>query len=417
MKRSNWLLRVLLLVLAIGLIPLLGACGGDDETTTTAGQTTSTSAAAQPAKTYKIGLINSLTGLMAPGLAQVSGSVPVVEAFVNSKGGITVDGQQYLIDIAVEDDMSTQDGAIAVAKKLISAHTKIIIAPQFPPYDQAITSVCEDAKILRFMSVAPDHQRYADSHYEFVAYSSGIGLKVVHDKILGLSPDVKKMAIVCPDDPPVADLVTAAMADFKERGLEIVFEERFPPDIQDFYPIMTKALAAEPDAISFVAGMAMWAKGILESARQMGFTGPVFASAALGDPNQINAMFDPRYANDFSAQLMDVHSPEVKPLVQELGQMAQDMGLEFQVDCVNTFNTFWIIKQAIEEAQSFDVDKIVSTLESMDSIETVCGPGKFVGEETVGHINIGKNRIMNTAVPWYRIMDAKVQFEWLPIPK
>jgi len=411
------LLRVLLLVLAIGLIPLLGACGGDDETTTTAGQTTSTSAAAQPAKTYKIGLINSLTGLMAPGLAQVSGSVPVVEAFVNSKGGITVDGQQYLIDIAVEDDMSTQDGAIAVAKKLISAHTKIIIAPQFPPYDQAITSVCEDANILRFMSVAPDHQRYADSHYEFVAYSSGIGLKVVHDKILALSPDVKKMAIVCPDDPPVADLVTAAMADFKERGLEIVFEERFPPDIQDFYPIMTKALAAEPDAISFVAGMAMWAKGILESARQMGFTGPVFASAALGDPNQINAMFDPRYANDFSAQLMDVHSPEVKPLVQELGQMAQDMGLEFQVDCVNTFNTFWIIKQAIEEAQSFDVDKIVSTLESMDSIETVCGPGKFVGEETVGHINIGKNRIMNTAVPWYRIMDAKVQFEWLPIPK
>ena len=371
MKRLNWSLRVMLLVLAVGLIPLLGACGGDEETTTTAGQTTPTSAAAQPTKTYKIGLINSLSGLMAPGLAQVSSSVPVVEAFINSKGGITVDGQQYLLQIDMEDDMSTQDGAIAVAKKLISAGKTIIVPPQFPPYDQAITSICEDAKILRLISCAPDHQRYGDTNYEFVAYSSGIGLKVVHDKILGVSPDVKKIAVVCPDDPPVADLAAAAIADFKERGLEIVFEDRFPPDIQDFYPIMTKALAAKPDAIAFVAGMAMWAKGILESTRQMGFTGPVFGSAALGDPNQINAVFDPQYAHDFSAQLIDVHSPEVGPWCKSSARWRRIWagvpgGLLY-------FQYILDHQTGIEEAQSFDTDKLVSTLESMDSIETVCG--------------------------------------------
>ena len=149
----------------------------------------------------------------------------------------------------------------------------------------------------------------------------------------------------------------------------------------------------------------------------MGFTGPVFASAALGDPNQLNAVFDPKYATDFAAQMMDVNSPDLVPLVQELGKMAADMKMDFQCDYVNTWNSVWILKQGIEQAQSLDTEKITSALESMESIDTMCGPGSFVGAESVGGFQVGKNRIMNTPVPWYRIMNAKIEFEWLPEPK
>ncbi len=434
MKRSRWALGVLLLVLAIGLLALLAACGGDEETTTTAapdattttavespsttaGNGVTTTVAAGPAGTFKIGLINSVTGMMAPGLANVSASVPLVEAFVNSKGGITVDGQQYLIEIVAEDDMSTQEGAIAAAKKLIADGITVILAPQNIPYNMAIASVCEEAKVLRLVAGAPDFEQYGTSQYEFATASTGIGMKSVHDKVLSLYPDIKKISMVAVDDPGLVVLTAAAEADFKSRGLEVVFMEKFPPDVQDMYPIITKALAAEPDAIAFPAAFPPLGKGILESAREMGFTGPVFASAALGDPNQLNALFDPKYATDFAAQMMDVNSSALVPLVQELGKMSADMNMDFQCDYVNTWNSVWILKQGIEQAQSFDTEKITSALESMDSIDTMCGPGSFVGAESVGGFQIGKNRIMNTPVPWYRIMNAKIEFEFLPKPE
>ena len=61
-------------------------------------------------------------------------------------------------------------------------------------------------------------------------------MKSVHDKVLSLYPDVKKIAMVAVDDPGLDCLTAAAEADFKSRGLEIVFMEPFPPDVQDMYP-------------------------------------------------------------------------------------------------------------------------------------------------------------------------------------
>ncbi len=434
MNRSKWAVGLLFLVLVAGLLMVLAACGGDEGatttaapattegtavegSTTTAGEGATTTVAAGPAETLKIGMINSVTGMMAPGLANVTASIPLVEEFVNSKGGITVNGQQYLIKIVAEDDMSTQEGAIAAAKKLIGQGVTVILAPQVIPFNMGIASLCEDAKVLRLVSGAPDFEQFGLNQYEFATASTGIGMKVVHDKVLSLYPNTKKIAVVAPDDPGLTVLTDAAEADLKSRGLEIVFEERFPPDAQDMYPIITKALATKPDAIMFPAAFPPLAKGILESARQMGFTGPIFASAALGDPNQVNSLFDPQYATDFSAQMMDVNSPDMVPLVQELGRMSADMKMDFQCDYVNTWNSVWILKQGIEQAQSLDTEKITAALETMSGIETMCGEGSFVGKDPVGGFQVGKNRIMNTLVPWYRIMNAKVEFEFLPMPK
>ena len=96
--------------------------------------------------------------------------------------------------------------------------------------------------------------------------------------------------------------------------------------------------------------------------------------------------------------------------MQELGTMAKDMNLEFQVDCVNTFNTVWIIKQAIEKAQSFDTDKVVDTLEKTD-VYTPWSEAKasWMGEE-YGYIH----QLVLDKVPMTRLTKSgELEFEYI----
>lgn len=432
MKVTKLVCGILLLVLVMGLLPLVVACGGDEETTTTAapvtttsagetpaasGATQTTAAAAGPAQTYTIGLIHSMSGVMAAAFNAVTEAMPLVEEILNSRGGFTVNGQQYNIKLVAEDDMSTTDGAIAAAKKFIGSDVKQIIAPQFIPNNAAIASVCEQNKILRVVSIGPNLAEYAagNSQYCFAAVSTAVGAQATLDKTFELYPNVKKIAIVAQDDPGIQDIVGRARDDFKRRGMEITVDEQFPVDIQDFYPLITKALATNPDAIAGIAGAPPYAKGILESMRQMDFTGPLITAAGWGDPVQLTQLIDPKYNTDFPMQQPDVTSDLMPQIVKDLKALSDAKGMTMQLDYVLLLNGVWTIVQAIQEAQSFDNDAIVAAMETMD-FDTCYGPGKMVGAEDIGGVNIGQNRIMATPIPFSRIMNGQLEFEWLPAP-
>jgi ABC-type branched-subunit amino acid transport system substrate-binding protein len=441
MRATKFACGVLFLVLVVALLPLLAACGGGDETattaapatTTTAAQATTTTAAGQattttaaatettaaagPAKEYTIGLIHSMSGMMAASFNAVTEAMPLVEQVLNDRGGFTVNGQKYTIKLVAEDDMSTTDGAIAAAKKLIGAGVKQVIASQFIPNNAAIAPVCEQNKILRVVSIGPNLTEYAKdtSHYCFAAISTAVGAQATLDKTFELYPGIKKIAVVALDDPGIQDIVGRAKEDFLRRGMEITLDEQFPPDVQDFYPLITKALATKPDAIAGVAGAPPFAKGLLESMRQMGFAGPLLTSAGWGDPVQLTKLIDPRYDTDFPMQQPDVTSDLMPDIVKELKAASDAKGMTMQLDYTLLLGGIWTIVQGIEKAQSFDNDAIVAAMETMD-FDTIYGPGKMVGATDVAGVNIGQNRLMATPIPFTLIKDAKIQFEWLPAP-
>jgi ABC-type branched-subunit amino acid transport system substrate-binding protein len=441
MRATKFVCGVLFLVLLVGLLPLLAACGGGDETattaapTTTAGQattttaaqattttgaapdTTATTAAAGPAQTYTIGLIHSMSGVMAASFNAVTEAMPLVEQVLNDRGGFTVNGQKYTIKLVVEDDMSTTDGAIAAAKKLSGAGVKQIIAPQFIPNNAAIAPICEQNKILRVVSIGPNLKEYSAgvSKYCFAAISTAVGAQATLDKTFELYPGIKKIAVVALDDPGIQDIVGRAKEDFLARGMEITLDEQFPADVQDFYPLITKALATKPDAIAGVAGGPPYAKGLLESMRQMGFTGPLLTSAGWGDPVQLAQLIEPKYDTDFPMQQPDVTSDLMPQIVKDLKTLSDSKGMTMQLDYTLLLGGVWTIVQGIEKAQSFDNDAIVAAMETMD-FDTIYGPGKMGGAQDVAGVNIGQNRLMLTPIPFTLIKDAKIDFQWLPAP-
>ncbi|MGD0662712.1 MAG: ABC transporter substrate-binding protein, partial [Syntrophorhabdales bacterium] len=103
--------------------------------------------AAAETNTLKIGLITSVTGPLAPAMKSIADAAKPAQDLMNQRGGITIKGQKYLIEVDAEDDQSSPPGGIAAANKLMQAGIKFMIAPQFPPINMAIAQITEEAKV------------------------------------------------------------------------------------------------------------------------------------------------------------------------------------------------------------------------------------------------------------------------------
>lgn len=369
--------------------------------------------AAAQTKTLKIGLISSVSGPMAPAFASELGAAKPAADLINQKGGLTVGGQKYNVEIVTGDDQSSPPGAVAAANKLLQDGVKFIISPMFVPNDMAIAPICEDAKILRVCPNRADPTTFgAPNKYSFNAEASTFNIPYFHDKLATLYPKAKKVAMVWPDDPGAKVYAELTIKDMKRRGLDLVFNEAYKIPTEDFYPLLTKALQQKPDMIQCLFAILPWAKGIIDQSRELGFTGPIVAAASFGDTNLLKGMIDPKSAYDICHASPDVNSPKMLPIVKDFRKLVEAQTKEkFNFDHVMTLQALMVITQGIEKAQSFETDKVLATLETASSIDSPYGKGRFAGKEFVG-----QNRLMHRNIPFSRIMkDGKVEFEFLQV--
>ncbi len=365
-------------------------------------------------KVVKIGLVSSVTGPMAPAFkSEVVAAKPAAD-FLNAKGGLTIKGQKYRIEVVTADDQSSPPGAVSAANKLLQEGVKYVISPMFVPNDMAIAPICEQAKVLRMCPNRTEPAPFAlPNKYSFCAEATIYYIGPAYGRITALYPNVKRVAILKPDDPGVKSASDAVEKEIKRRGLDIVFNEAYKIGTEDFYPILTKLLEAKPDSIECIFSILPWAKGIINQSRELGFTGPISAvSAGFGDTDMLQGMLDPKYAYDVCHAMPDVASPKNLPIVKEYGKVVEmETKEKVNFDHVLTLQALWVIVQGMEQAQSFDTDKVAAALESMKSIETPYGKGRFGGKELTGN-----NRLMVKEVPFTRMLKGgKIEYELLPV--
>ena len=90
MKSARSVSIVSCMLLVLGSFSFCVLCGGE---------------AAAQTKTMQIGLISSVTGPMAPAFkSELVAATPAAE-LINQKGGITVNGQKYNIEMVTADDV------------------------------------------------------------------------------------------------------------------------------------------------------------------------------------------------------------------------------------------------------------------------------------------------------------------------
>jgi branched-chain amino acid transport system substrate-binding protein len=252
-------------------------------------------------------------------------------------------------------------------------------------------------------------QLNADTKYNFFASATIYNIKPAYDYFVKNYPDKKRLAIVLPDNPETDFVKNSMKKVIDSHNIPIVFNDVYAEGTQDFNPIVTKALASNPDAIDLGFCIPPWEKAIITGARDLGFKGPIFGSLLLGDPHLLNSMISSNYAYDiFSTGSVDVTSPKMPSMVKELGKKLKRDNTIFNMDSTTLIEAIYPLLQAIEEAQSFDPDKVVSAFENMKNIDTLYGPGVVGGQDS-----FGINHVVIRAGTLSRIMNGKVEFEYV----
>jgi len=341
------------------------------------------------AKILKIGTIFPLTGPAAPGMGpEATDGVRLAADWVNDKGGITVKGEKYRIEIVAEDNRSTSEGTIAAANKLVYDHkVKFVCGPIIPWLSIAMAPISEEAKVLRCLvdGTGTPQEMNPKLQYTFSPFFEFPQIPPMYDYLTKNHPEVKKLAIVDPDEPGGQFFLAATKKEAESRGIEVVHTETYPFGTEDFYPIWTKILARKADAVEMGVGIPPWYAAIIKQGRELGFTGPIFTSSAIPDVPVLIALVGKEYANNIFSVTSNLYAPELPPLVEEVKRRVTDKyGRETVEAHLGGWDALWCMVQAIEEAGSIDTTVVAKTWEKMKSIETLHGTGTMGGQETYG---------------------------------
>lgn len=340
------------------------------------------------AKTLKIGAIHTLTG---PGseaeILMRDGAVLAME-WINEKGGITIKGEKYLIELIIEDQKGNVDGAVAAATKLVEQdRVKFIIGQVVPDVCIAVASVTEPAKVLRSLcwggGIPPVMN--PETPYTFRPVLSGAEMiPVNYDYLVETYPNVKTVALMSPDEPGGQFFMMVSQKEAEAHGLTVVAAEFHLFGAEDYYPVWTKILAAKPDAVDAGTEFPLPAALKLKQGRELGFTGPIFSLS----PVELYTILDiagKDLCYDYFNSSLDIQSPNVPPMIKEMQtRWEAKFGTPYMFESFQGWDALWCLVQAIEAAQSLDPTEVAATWEKMESIETCYGTGHMGGLQTYG---------------------------------
>ncbi|HLA80559.1 MAG TPA: ABC transporter substrate-binding protein [Thermoleophilia bacterium] len=397
MKKSKWTLGLLLLVLALGLVVLVAACGSTEETTTTAAPGPDTTAApatdttAAPSsdttapaamETLKIGAILSLTDWYSVVDAADKVDLEYVAQMINDDGGIQVQGKSYKIELVIEDGKSTLDGNSASATKLVlDDKLQFVIGPG-AFFNLATTPIFEQNKVLHvanYNGLNPAEMN-KDTPYAFLGLDPITQQSAALKALKEYYPDVKNIAMATEDatypafEAGFKDLVT-------RTGLTLVGDPvLFATNAEDYNPVASKIKALNPDAVWMPIGIDPSFFGIVKGLRTLGYEGPI--AFPVDAPSVVGALGDAAtgIVGILSKQVDD---PNIAAPMKRLLEMGDPNRHVFGL----APNALYMLAYAIEAADSLDPTEVAKKWETLTSIPTLYGDGFPSGNQLFGLTN------------------------------
>ena len=260
--RSPGVRALALLAAALALF-LATACGGGTE---------------EPAP-FRVGVMESLTG---PGesygnVANHAKQMALDE--INASGGIN--GRP--LELVVEDSMCSAQGAVSAYRKLTSADgVKIILGPSCSGAMLGAAPLAEADGVVLFSGMASNADIANAGDYIFRTQISDVEVGTLTGDLLW-ADGVRRLATITEATDYAEGTRSSTVSRFEQHGGQVVAAERFSSDITDFRSLLSKALAASPDAVHLAPQSEFAAGAIIKQARELGYDGPIYAeTVSLG---------------------------------------------------------------------------------------------------------------------------------------
>jgi branched-chain amino acid transport system substrate-binding protein len=170
----------------------------------------------------------------------------------NSKGGVNAGGKHYKVETKYYDDQSKQDQAALITDKLISQDkVQFLLSPYGTAGTFAASVISEKAKIPMLDSNGAANSIFDRGfRYIFGVLSPGVKyLTGVEDAWLAQNPKPTKLAVVAANDAFSLEVAKAASEYAKQKGLQVVYDQNYPPDTKDLSSALNQIKASGADVL------------------------------------------------------------------------------------------------------------------------------------------------------------------------
>ena len=368
MKRRLIGIGAVVLVLAL-LLTLAPCCGkGEEEATPTPGPGVTPTPGVSPTptpevKTFKVGVVATLSGLTPQGLALEAGTKWAASK-INEAGGFKVGGDTYMIEVVSCDAKTTASENLLCAQRLVDDEgIRYILGPMSIPGLMACAPLFNERGVWTAHTACYSQPNLKYGLFLYPVDYHHAYHRAFYTMLLRHYPEIKSVGLM--DVNYCGSFMESGEAMAEEFGLEVVDIVPFEPGTTDFYPTLLKIMAKGPDAIGVGVCAAGYMGLMIKQARELGFEGVLYAEQwTTEEVFQIAGEYAVGYvcnAQDWTSEILPERTRE---LYQEY--LAMDPIVGFENPVMHAYEGLEILVEGIQRAGSFDPDAVKAALNAPD---------------------------------------------------
>lgn len=214
-------------------------------------------------ETIRLGSAISLTGKYSTNGDLTRKGYDLAIKFINEQGGVEVGGKAHKLEVVYYDDESTPARGAQLAERLIAQDgVDFVLGPYSSGLTQAMAPVTEKYGVPMVQANGASVSLFEHGYrYMFAVLSTTEQyLQPVVDLAAELSDDPSSMrvGIAIENDPFSMDVRKGVIEDLEGHGMQLVIDDRLPPELNDMAATLTKVRALRPDLL-LVSGHALGA--------------------------------------------------------------------------------------------------------------------------------------------------------------
>jgi branched-chain amino acid transport system substrate-binding protein len=342
----------------------------------------SDSVRAQDDEPIKIGFSMALTGGLAGAGKPALIAMEIWRDDINAKGGLL--GRP--VEFVYYDDQTQPANVPKIYTKLlnvdnvdlvVSGYGTNLTAPAMP------VIMREGMVFMSLFALAANEQFNYDRYFQIMP--AGPTPKEDWSRpFIKLATDngLQTIALVGADAEFSQNALEGARTNAEEAGLEIVYDESYPPNTADFTPIIRAIQATNPDVV-FVASYPPDSAGLVRAATELGLQTKLFGGGMVGLQyasllTSLGPMLNGIVNYDFWVPEPTLEFPGIQEFLTKYEDRAAGQGVDPLGHYLPPFAYAYmqILGDAVEAVGSLDQEAIAAYIRD-NTFETVVGPVKF----------------------------------------
>ncbi|MDB5368432.1 MAG: amino acid transporter substrate-binding protein [Rhodospirillales bacterium] len=244
-------------------------------------------ASAQQGDVLTLGAAVSLTGKYASSGQDTKDGYDITVKKINEAGGVAIGGKKYKLEVKYYDDESTPARAAQLAERLIQQDgIKYILGPYGSGLTKAMAPITEKYKVPMIEANGAARELFQNGwKYLFATLTTAdqyvapsVELVAEQAQKAGKDPSTVKIVMAFENDPFSLDVRTGIVEAAKKYKMQILVDDKLPPDINDMAATLTKVKALKPDLL-IVSGHEKGAALVVRQTAEMKVDVPMIATS------------------------------------------------------------------------------------------------------------------------------------------